>query len=111
MRRHRHALPYALVSLQYRAWRRPAGRPPLEPFVFHGSGGSVILYGRQRRISGGLRADDAALCLHGFGWLCGPVRVCLCQARGTAASVTAPPHDPGVVGALCRGLAPRPLAH
>src|SRR5262249_56041327 len=97
MRRHRHALPYALVSLQYRARRRPAGRPPLEPFFFHGSGGSVILYGRQRRISGGLRANDAALFLHSFEYLCRPLRVSLFEARVTASNIPPPPPPPALI--------------
>jgi hypothetical protein len=104
------ALPYTLVSLQYRAWRRPAGRASLEPVFFHGSGGGLILYGRERRIPGGLRSDYAALCLYRFSGLCRPMRGSLCEAPGTAAGVTAPASDIGVVGALCGGLAPRPLA-
>src|SRR5439155_12506107 len=48
-----------------------------------GASRSLILYGRERRISGGLRSDNAALRLHGFGWFCRPLRVPLCETRGT----------------------------
>src|SRR5262245_10241515 len=110
LRRDRHAHSYALVRLHYRAWRRPAGRPPLQPFVLYGAGGRVLLYGRERRVSDDLRADDAALCLRRFGGLCRALRVALRAARGTPAGVAPPPSNPDRVDALGRGLAPRPLA-
>src|SRR5262249_55055830 len=109
MRRNRHARSSPLVRLHYRAWRRPAGRPPLQLFVLYGAGGRVLLYGRERRVSDDLRADDAALCLHRFGGLCRALRVALREARGTHAGVAPPPGNPGRVDALGRGLAPWPL--